>query len=333
MVNEMARVLTGIPKYTAYAKIVQEKIGGPIVWKGRVQPAKLSSVSAGAPETARLAIEKRAIDYTRPRGEIREEIARRQEKWRRRVSVEAPSERTGEKKLVDALKHGVATLDEEEPPPRMVLTKEGGGLGGGAQAPEDTEKVRLVYRSDFTAPSKEWMEITAETRKVFRRDGCCHIAVNPPGVIVRGPKIAMEDFRVCVDAASVAGRGEDVPEGADFEAEAYGIVFRMEDTKNPSFYCLNIYSRRCTIYICSGGRAWDTLLDWYPSEWIKPPPEMNSWMLEMIADKVTVELNGHALGEIRDSRLKSGFVGVLVSAGSQYSEARFRNFLLYEIDK
>jgi hypothetical protein len=60
---------------------------------------------------------------------------------------------------------------------------------------------------------------------------------------------------------------------------------------------------------------------------------MNAWMVEMIGDRVSVELNGHALGRIRDNRLKSGFVSVLVSGDSKYSEAKFNNFLLYAIEK
>jgi hypothetical protein len=290
-------------------------------------------VSTGALEAARLAIEKRALDYTRPREEIREEIAKRQEKWRKRVRVEAPSERIEEKKQADAQVQQVAAPDEEAPPPRMVFAKEGGGEGRLAGAPEGTEKVRLVYRSDFTAPSKEWPETTAETHKVFRRNGWCHIAVNPPCVITRYPQIAMVDFRVYVDAASVAGRGEDAPPGAEFESEGYGIFFRVEDSKNPSFYCLNIRRRRCEMYICTAGRTWDIIQEWHPSERMRIPPELNSWMVEMIGDKIAVELNGHPLGVIRDGRLKSGFVGVLVSANTQYSEACFRNFRLYEIDK
>jgi hypothetical protein len=111
--------------------------------------------------------------------------------------------------------------------------------------PSQTPHMRLVYRSDLTEPSKEWMEITTEKGKVFLRNGCCHIGVNPPGVIVRGPQIAMVDFRVHVDAASVGGRGEDEPSGAVFDTEAYGIVFRMEDKRDASFYCLNIWRWNC----------------------------------------------------------------------------------------
>ncbi len=222
MVNEMARVLTSIPKYTAYAKVVQEKTGEPIVWKGRVQPTKLSDVSAGAPETARLAIEKRALDYTRPREEIREEIARRQEKWRRRVSVEAPSGATAEKKRVDAPKQGVAPPGEEAPPPRMVFTKEDGG-----QAPEDAGKVRLVYRSDFTKPTG-WDENHSEAVKVFRLDGYYHILVfDTNHYVYFNPPIIMDNFRAQVEAEFTAQTG--------VNGEC-GLVFGARSANGENFY-------------------------------------------------------------------------------------------------
>lgn len=116
--------------------------------------------------------------------------------------------------------------------------------------PERREK--LLHQSDFNAPCKEWTETEAQTHKVFRRDGWFHVAVNPPGIIMRHPEIALADFKVYVDAGSIAGRGEEVPAGTVFDSESYGIFFRMEDKSSPSFYALLIWYRRFGILYAPG---------------------------------------------------------------------------------
>jgi hypothetical protein len=115
MVNEMSRELVSLPKYTAYASVVGEKDGKAIVWKGKVRTIKLPGVAAEAFTQALEAIEKNGEPYTRPRGEIREEIARRQEPWRQRVRVEAPSVRVAEEKKA-ASEKGASGPEEPMPP-------------------------------------------------------------------------------------------------------------------------------------------------------------------------------------------------------------------------
>jgi hypothetical protein len=55
-------------------------------------------VAADAFYQALEVIEKNALPYSKPREEIRKEIEKRQEPWRRRVRVEAPSVRIAVKK-------------------------------------------------------------------------------------------------------------------------------------------------------------------------------------------------------------------------------------------
>jgi hypothetical protein len=52
----------------------------------------------------------------------------------------------------------------------------------------------------------------------------------------------------------------------------------------------------------------------------------------MVDDKIGVQVNGHALINVTDSRLNFGSVGLYVSAHDKYTEARFRNFCLYSIE-
>jgi hypothetical protein len=93
MVNEMARVLTQIPRYTAYAKVFEEKGGESIVWKGTIRREKLPNAPAGAFEEAMKVVVENASSYTRPRGEIEDEIRKRQADWRQ-VSHSRPQAQT-----------------------------------------------------------------------------------------------------------------------------------------------------------------------------------------------------------------------------------------------
>lgn len=115
MVNEISRELVNLPRYTAYARVVGEKDGKAIVWKGKVRTIELPGVAADAFYQASEAIERSALPYSKPREEIRKEIEKRQEPWRRRVRVEAPSVRVAEKKAPPA-KEGVPGPEEPMPP-------------------------------------------------------------------------------------------------------------------------------------------------------------------------------------------------------------------------
>jgi hypothetical protein len=119
MVNEMAREFVNLPKYTAYARVVGEKDGKAIVWKGKVRTLELPGVAADAFYVASEAIQRNALPFSKPREEIRKEIEKRQEPWRRRVRVEAPSVRIAEKK---ARSSEQSVPGPEEPMPPKYVT-------------------------------------------------------------------------------------------------------------------------------------------------------------------------------------------------------------------
>jgi hypothetical protein len=121
MVNEMARVLTDLQDYTAYAKVRRAQAGESIVWKGKIRTIKLAATPVGALEEAMAGIERHASDYTRSRGEIEEEIRKRQERWRVRVRVEAPSVRVAEaQKPGRAPEQPVSEPGESMPPTHYI---------------------------------------------------------------------------------------------------------------------------------------------------------------------------------------------------------------------
>lgn len=179
----------------------------------------------------------------------------------------------------------------------------------------------LLYCSDFTVPAKDWNETTTERYKVYRRDGYLHIGVNPPLAILRCVPVSIGDFKFCVDAGFVTPRG------------VCGVVFRVKDyNENDTFYALSIQERSYSIYMCSNRTQWESIADYCNSELIKPAPQINAWAVEMVGDKIAVEVNGHILARVNDNRLGFGEVGIYVSASKEYAEARFRNVCLYAIE-
>jgi hypothetical protein len=96
MINQMAQELVDLPRYTAYAKVIQEQGGVQVVRKVKITTEKLPKVPPGRlPEASRIA-RQNAINagILRPRRAIEAESRRRLAQWRRRVidSPPPPSE-------------------------------------------------------------------------------------------------------------------------------------------------------------------------------------------------------------------------------------------------
>jgi hypothetical protein len=96
MIDVMAQELTNLLRFTAYAKIIQEKGGGQTVWKGPITmltlpPHQEPPIVEGEkqPEIASDVI-KKGHSFCKERTQIEEEIRQRQEWWRGSVSDEPP---------------------------------------------------------------------------------------------------------------------------------------------------------------------------------------------------------------------------------------------------
>jgi hypothetical protein len=90
------RELLELPKYTAYAKVLQEVDGQQRVWKGKIQTLKLKETTGDfylqqAAKVRRNVIEAISMENLRRRERIADEIAKRQERWRVRVADEPPA--------------------------------------------------------------------------------------------------------------------------------------------------------------------------------------------------------------------------------------------------
>jgi hypothetical protein len=77
MTNEMVRNLVSLPKYTAYAKILQDE--GSRVWTGKIRTLELGATTAGAATGG-------TIDYVGSRWRVQEEIAERHKRLLRKVA-------------------------------------------------------------------------------------------------------------------------------------------------------------------------------------------------------------------------------------------------------
>lgn len=60
-------MLTGLPRHIAYARIVEEKGGELIVWKGKIRTEKLTDAPVQGADAVRAAIEKNALRSCRGR--------------------------------------------------------------------------------------------------------------------------------------------------------------------------------------------------------------------------------------------------------------------------
>lgn len=186
--------------------------------------------------------------------------------------------------------------------------------------PERREE--LIHQSDFTSASIDWREGKSEITKHFRQNGYFHIAVEANYSQVKCILIDINDFKVRVDAEFVDKSSANA---------IYGIVFR--NMGNEAFYALGVNWEGYYSLLFHGDKKWDRITPWRTSEFVKRATVTNSFMVEMVGQKMTVAANGHALTSATDSRLSRGAVGLMVLGEKGYSEARFRNFRLYSIEK
>ena len=88
MTDEMAQELANLPRFTAYAKVIQENKGEQTVWKGKIKTLPLPPWQE-SPEIESHVIES-GHNFCKERTQIEEEIRQRQERWRGSISDEPP---------------------------------------------------------------------------------------------------------------------------------------------------------------------------------------------------------------------------------------------------
>ncbi len=112
----------------------------------------------------------------------------------------------------------------------------------------------------------------------------------------------------------------------------YGLVLDLSDD-HQNFYSLHVSSSgfyRIRKHTASG---WQILRDWTSSQVLNDGQEGNHLMVVRRGDRIGVYANGQFLGEVTDSSLPSGWVGLITGTftGSPNADVYFDNFRLYSV--
>ena len=119
MNNQMAQELIDLPRFTAYAKVVQEVNDTQIVRKAKIQTARLKKPQ-GLIDVGTVATDNAiAVGILQKRSDVDKEIAERQAQWRRESDDDPPPTLTGGDK--PPLPPRRPTAKSESPPPTHYI--------------------------------------------------------------------------------------------------------------------------------------------------------------------------------------------------------------------
>jgi hypothetical protein len=119
MNNQMAQELVDLPRFIAYAKVVQEMNGTQIVRKAKIQTARLEKPQ-GLIDVGTVATDNAiAVGILQKRNDVDKEIAERQAQWRRESDDDPPPTLTGGDKPPLPPRRPIAK--SESPPPTHYI--------------------------------------------------------------------------------------------------------------------------------------------------------------------------------------------------------------------
>jgi hypothetical protein len=127
----------------------------------------------------------------------------------------------------------------------------------------------------------------------------------------------LSDFRVSVEARAIGA-----PSTADF-----GLQFRVSGDNKYYFGVSN--SATYSLWRRSGG-SWTSLIAWTSSSAIRPAGEVNRLTVIAKGSNITLLINSQPVGEIDDSVLPTGRVGLMAQLhnGGEEGSFEFDNFVL-----
>lgn len=129
---------------------------------------------------------------------------------------------------------------------------------------------------------------------------------------------SLTDFAATVEARRMEG---------PHTSSEYGLVFRYQKEAE-SFYVFRVTDNQNFKVSISSGEEWENLIDWTTSPAIRPR-ETNQLSVVAEGSLFRFFINGQPVGEISDTRLQEGIVGIFVSGG-EGEEAVFE-FDNYEV--
>jgi len=178
----------------------------------------------------------------------------------------------------------------------------------------------VLFQDDFSDPSSGWNQVSTDTGSTEYDDGVYRILVNESNTdIWSKPGQSFEDAVIEVEAFKVGGVRDN----------RFGVICRAasEDT----FYTFIISSDgyygigkvKGEFYELIGT---DALL---PSEVIEKGSAINRIRAECIGDRLSLYVNGIRIGEVNDSELVSGDVGLIAGTYNEPgTDIRFDNFIV-----
>lgn len=190
----------------------------------------------------------------------------------------------------------------------------GGGEGSGSQTSG------TLFQDDFSDTNSGWDRAEAEFAVTDYQDGSYHIAITATNYSAwANPYRDFTDVSVQVDAA-LQGSGED---------NAYGIICRYTDIDNYYVGAISsdgyygFFQRRDGDLQFLGTESMPF------SDLINLGSANNRIRLDCIGDTLSLYVNGQLLGEVSDSRLSAGDVGLLARTFSAEStDIVFDNFVV-----
>lgn len=191
-----------------------------------------------------------------------------------------------------------------------------------AALPETSEQAsgEVLFTDDFSDPDSGWNRVSTPTGETDYDDGVYRIFINEANTdIWSKPGLKFEDAIIEVDAFKVGGDRDN----------RFGIICRATGTD--SFYTFIVSSDgfygigkvKDNNYKLIGSEA---LL---PHEAINKGSAFNRIRAECISEDLRLSVNGVLVGEVQDSELASGDVGLIAGTyTTPGTDIRFDNFMV-----
>jgi len=182
-----------------------------------------------------------------------------------------------------------------------------------------------VLADDFSDPRSGWTIGSREGRRLGYRDGEYRmIVVLPQRLALALPRqeYDLADLTIEVDARRVAGPVKNL----------YGVAVRRHTEQD--FYAFVISSEGQFSVRISRKSSMSSLVDWTPSDAIRPGGEVNRLRVECQGPRLRFYANDKLLTEVEDSALRSGSVALLAgTADAGGVEIGFDNLVVRALSK
>lgn len=183
--------------------------------------------------------------------------------------------------------------------------------------PTPTPTPAPAFSDNFCNSNSGWPIVSNSVTTVGYLTCEYQIVVKQAGYVVTvGHNLVETDFTAALDAH--AASSVDGTYGFDFGDSNAG--FYDYEVGNGQFYLARYDANT---------QAWTNLIGLTPASAILPGTQTNHLEVSRAGSTITLYVNGQQVGQINDSALGQGDVGLAASGNSAPFDARFDNFVLY----